>query len=262
MLEILRAGSPSNRPPLVFVHGSFCGAWIWSEHFLPFFAERGWRCVAVSLRGHGGSAGRDQLDSFGITDYVADVGQAAAEMESQPVIIGHSLGGMVAQRFVKRHGASGLVMLASVGPGGLGGSLAHMTTLHPDLLWELGRLQTLGPEAANYEIIRRGLFSAGFPAELAWRYARLFQRESQRASQELLLPQWFNLMARPSLPALVLGGAGDAFIPYTDLVASSALWSAQLKVLDDLPHVMMLDSAWRKAAEALNAWLEATFAKR
>ena len=56
-LEVLTAGKPSDRPPLLFVHGSFCGAWIWAEHFLPFFAEAGWECCAVSLRGHGGSEG-------------------------------------------------------------------------------------------------------------------------------------------------------------------------------------------------------------
>lgn len=258
-LEIFRAGSPSDRPSLVFIHGSFCGAWIWREHFLPFFAEQGWHCIAMSLRGHGGSAGRDQLDRFGIADYVADVTQAAAGLDRPPVIIGHSLGGMVAQRFVQRHGASGLVMLASVSPGGLSGPLAYMSLRHPNLLWQLNRLQTLGPEAVDYEIVSRGLFSADFPIELAWRYVPLFQQESQRVSYELMVPQWLHLMARPSLPALVLGGAADSFIPYTDLLACSNFWSARLEVLDDMPHVVMLDTTWRKAAETITLWLDRTF---
>lgn len=258
-LEILRAGSPSDRPSLLFIHGSFCGAWIWSEYFLPFFAERGWHCLAVSLRGHGGSSGRDRLDSFGIADYVADVTEAAAGLDRPPVVIGHSLGGMVAQRFVGRSSASGLVMLASVSPGGLGGPLAHMTMCCPDLLWQLNRLQSVGVEAADYEVVRRGLFSAGFPAEKAWSYVQLFQRESRRASYELMLPQWLSLMTRPSVPALVLGGGRDCFIPYADLVACSNFWGAPLVILEDMPHVTMLDLNWRKTAEALEGWLDKTY---
>ena len=47
--------------PLLFVHGAFSAAWIWSEHFLDWFSERGWPVHAVSLRGHGGSEGHESL---------------------------------------------------------------------------------------------------------------------------------------------------------------------------------------------------------
>lgn len=49
--------------PLLFVHGAFSAAWIWSEHFLDWFSERGWPVHAVSLRGHGGSEVMNRLDS-------------------------------------------------------------------------------------------------------------------------------------------------------------------------------------------------------
>lgn len=39
------------RPPLVFVHGSYHAAWCWAEHWLPFFADSGFDCYAVSLLG-------------------------------------------------------------------------------------------------------------------------------------------------------------------------------------------------------------------
>lgn len=43
------------RPPLVFVHGSYHAAWCWAEHWLPFFADSGFDCYAVSLLGQGES---------------------------------------------------------------------------------------------------------------------------------------------------------------------------------------------------------------
>lgn len=258
-LEILRAGASSGRPPLLFVHGSFSGAWIWGEHFLPYLADAGWECMAVSLRGHGQSEGRERLDSLTLADYVADVGEAASALGRPPILIGHSLGGLVAQRFACRGQVAALAMLASVGPGGLGSAFTHMALRHPDLLWQLGRLQTLGPQAVDYEVIRRGLFSQDFPSEQAYAYVPLFQRESQRAANELLMPQWFNLMPRPTVPALVLGGNRDAFIPYTDLALAATYWNAEMTVLDDVPHVMMLDTTWEKAARALRQWLESRF---
>ncbi|MGE5475654.1 MAG: alpha/beta hydrolase [Bacteroidales bacterium] len=258
-LEVLSAGQPSARPPLLFVHGSFCGAWVWAEHFLPYFAAAGWQCAAVSLRGHGGSGGPDELDGFGLADYVADVQEAAGAFDRPPVLVGHSLGGMIAQRAACRMRVAGLALLASVGPGGIGSAFTHMSLRHPDLLWQLGRLQTVGPEGVDYEVVRRGLFSPEFPAEQALAFVPKFQRESQRAANELLMPQWFHLMPRPMVPALVLGGNRDAFIPYGDLALAATYWGAEMKVVDGLPHVMMLDSTWQQAAETLDRWLGERF---
>jgi len=44
-------GQGTQRPPLLFVHGSFHAAWCWREHFMPHFAAAGWVTLAVSLRG-------------------------------------------------------------------------------------------------------------------------------------------------------------------------------------------------------------------
>lgn len=44
------AAGAGERPPLVFVHGSFHAAWCWAEHWLPFFSRAGFPCYALSLR--------------------------------------------------------------------------------------------------------------------------------------------------------------------------------------------------------------------
>lgn len=261
-LEVLRYGpepTADGRPPLLFIHGSFCGAWIWQEHFLPYFAEAGWPCLAVSLRGHGGSDGIESLDQWGLADYVNDVAAAAAGLPRPPVVIGHSLGGMVAQRFVCRHVAAGLVLLCSVGPGGLSGSVTHMAFRHADVLWQLNTMQSIGPEAVEYETVRRGLFSRDFPPEKAWAYVPRFQRESLRIPMEMMIPQWYALSAHPSIPCLVMGGDHDAFIPRSDLTSAARFWRADLEILNGVPHVVMLDTSWQRAAEGVRRWLDKTY---
>lgn len=61
--------------PLLFVHGAWHGAWCWNEHFLPYFADKGYLAYALSLRGHAGSPPTKPLSLNGIWDYVADVAQ-------------------------------------------------------------------------------------------------------------------------------------------------------------------------------------------
>ncbi|MCO5098887.1 MAG: lysophospholipase [Rhodocyclaceae bacterium] len=84
------------------MHGAYAAAWCWDEHFLSFFAGHGYACHALSFSGHGGSAGRERLDSFGIDHYVQDVARVVAQLPAPPVLIGHSMGGMVAQKYLER----------------------------------------------------------------------------------------------------------------------------------------------------------------
>ena len=55
MLDVLDVGhcTPEHPAPLVFVHGAWHGAWCWDEHFLGHFAAKGYRAIALDLRGYG-----------------------------------------------------------------------------------------------------------------------------------------------------------------------------------------------------------------
>jgi alpha-beta hydrolase superfamily lysophospholipase len=94
-------GRPA-KPPILFVHGLYHGGWCYEEHFVPWFRSRGYEAAAVTLRHH------DQHHAPGLRvtslmDYVADVVAAAARMSSPPVVIGHSMGGFVAQKYLEGH---------------------------------------------------------------------------------------------------------------------------------------------------------------
>ena len=113
-LEVLSretAGAEASAP-LLFVHGSSHAAWCWDEHFLPWFATEGFNAYAVSLRGHGKSEGSDRLRWTSVSDYVDDVRSVALRLPGAPVLIGHSLGGLVVQKYLERYTASGAVLLA------------------------------------------------------------------------------------------------------------------------------------------------------
>ncbi|EUA15018.1 alpha/beta hydrolase fold family protein [Mycobacterium kansasii 732] len=108
MLEVIDKGSAaeSHPVPLLFVHGACSTASVWDEHFLDFFADKGYRAVALSFRGHGASSSSKPLKSCSIADYVDDVHAVVAEMDSPPVLIGHSMGCWVVLKYLAMHGAS------------------------------------------------------------------------------------------------------------------------------------------------------------
>ena len=133
MLEVIARGSAteSHPVPLLFVHGAWHGAWCWDEHFLDFFADQGYACYAPSLSGHGASPGRERLRWTGIQEYVRDVAEAAAQLPTQPVLIGHSMGGFVIQKYLEHHTAAGAILVQSVPPTGVLRATLRIARHHP-----------------------------------------------------------------------------------------------------------------------------------
>jgi pimeloyl-ACP methyl ester carboxylesterase len=80
-------------PALVFVHGLACHRGFWADQMRYFAADH--RVVAVDLRGHGGSDAPEQR--YTMQALADDVAWMCAQLEvERPVVVGHSLGGLVA----------------------------------------------------------------------------------------------------------------------------------------------------------------------
>ncbi|GAB3250237.1 alpha/beta hydrolase [Chitinimonas naiadis] len=260
-LEIVDCQPPaaSAKPPLLFLHGAYAGAWCWQPNFLPYFAGRGYRSYALSLRGHGGSEGRQYLSVTAVADYVADVALAVRQIEAScgqlPVLIGHSMGGFLALAYARERAVPGLVLLASVPPEGLMGSALNMFWQHPQLLWELNLLQH-GGAAPHLKKLRELLFSPDMDEQQLLGYAGHFQHESDRALVEMTMPQ-FDL--RPPVgmpPALVLGSEGDKLMRPHLVHSAARHLGVEAVLLPEVGHMLMLDTAWRSAADAIAPWLE------
>src|ERR1700735_3012442 len=103
MLEVIDRGScsESQRTPILFVHGANHEAWCWDEHFLDFFAGHGYRAVALSLRGHGGSPAKKPVNRCSIADYVDDLCSVVEGLPTAPILVGHSMGGFIVQKYLE-----------------------------------------------------------------------------------------------------------------------------------------------------------------
>lgn len=256
-LEVLTRFPPGEpRPiPLLFVHGAYAGAWCWDEHFLQYFAqEAGYAAYALSLRGHGRSPGREYLDSFSIADYVNDVAAVVAELPAAPVLIGHSMGGMVVQKYLERAAVPAAVLMCAVPPQGLFASAVGLAIKKPGLLGELNRL--LGGGRVALDALREALFAQPLPADLMRRYYRLSQPESHRAIWDMTLFDLPHPGAVRRVPMLVLGAEFDHLIPASLVEMTARTYGVEAEIFSGMGHGLMLEQDWAQVARRMQIWLE------
>ncbi len=254
-LEILSADPVgARRPhPLLFVHGAWHGAWCWAEHFLPYFAEQGYACHALSLRGHGSSPAK-KLRWVPIADYVVDVARVAASLGAPPVLVGHSMGGLVVQRYLEDHAAPAAALLASVPVNGVLGATLRVARRHPGRFLAVNARLSLWPLVSTPARAREMLFSDSLAdADVARHQVRL-QDESYRAYVDMLIRR--PRPGRVDTPVLVLGAADDQLFSPAEVAATAAAYGVEPVILDDLAHDVMLDTNWEQAAAALRDGLD------
>ncbi len=233
------------RPPLLFVHGLGHGAWCWSEHWLAAAAERGYPAYAVSLRGHGGSGGAKALGRSLMRDYVHDVMQTIAELPEPPVLIGHSMGGIIAQLVADRYPLRGLVLLA---PAPAHGALPTMLTTFPHRPWDVTAM-VLGRTMP----MRADTLFVGLDRTTADRYVGRLGRESPWAQYEFLRRRRIGPLRAP---VLVVGARADKIIRVSDIERTAAMYGVDPVFLDGIGHDLMLDAGWDQALDTMLSWVD------
>nr|VFK00002.1 MAG: Lysophospholipase, alpha-beta hydrolase superfamily [Candidatus Kentron sp. H]VFK00291.1 MAG: Lysophospholipase, alpha-beta hydrolase superfamily [Candidatus Kentron sp. H]VFK04497.1 MAG: Lysophospholipase, alpha-beta hydrolase superfamily [Candidatus Kentron sp. H] len=241
--------------PLLFVHGAFCGAWVWDEHFLPYFAEQGFPAHAVSLRGHGKSEGHALFSLAGMNDYVADLAKAIQTMDKPPILIGHSMGGVVIQWYLQKWTAPGTVLLGSGPPYGMLASAAATFLSNPILSAKISLipvLQFFGSNPVFMDVMRETLFSGRMPEEEAFDFLRRTQLESLRAIFDL---SWPHRPRNNGTPLLVLGAEEDYFITPYMVRATAKAYGTSAEIFPHMGHAMMVETGWQDVADRIIGWI-------
>jgi len=107
----VEAQGEAKGPPLLLLHGIGNGAWVWKRD-QQTMAQAGFSSWAVDLPGHGEDTGANPS-----LEQVCDqVMRAVQEFEEAPCIIGHSMGGLIAQMLAPRVSLHSIVLVCSAAP--------------------------------------------------------------------------------------------------------------------------------------------------
>ncbi len=256
-LEIISRGraADSAAPPLLFVHGGWHGAWCWDQGFLERVANRGFEVHAMSLRGHGESAGREHLRRTRVRDFVDDIEEVADSLSSPPLVIGHSMGGFLTQKFMQRRRLPGAVLLASMPPDGVGEFLGRLIRTDPVGVLQANLTLRLTSVVSTPDRVRRLFFSAHTPEEEVASIAARLGDEAFLAYLDMVFADL--CVPAAGTPVLVLGAERDAIFPIETTRRIAAAYATEAIIFPDMAHDMMLEPGWERVADAIVDWLRA-----
>jgi pimeloyl-ACP methyl ester carboxylesterase len=244
-LEVLGPRTPADpdRTPLLFVHGLGHGAWCW-ENWQAAADTAGRPAYALSLRGHAGSSGRVRFATM--SQYVDDVVSVARTLPRPPVLVGHSMGGLVVQQALAGFAAPAGVLVAPVPAHPAVASLAGIARRHP--------LDALRIVAGGSLPLRPEYLFSELPEQEA-------QALSDRCGPESAVAQYQLLLHRPSgpplggAPVLVLASPDDRLVPIRGVRSTAARYGGRIEEFPGMGHDLMLDARWKLPFDAMLAWL-------
>jgi pimeloyl-ACP methyl ester carboxylesterase len=241
--------------PLLFIHGALHAAWCWEFHFLDYFAQHGFAAHAVNLRGHGNSEGRERLRWTRIADYVEDLIEAARQLPSPPILIGHSMGSFIIQKYLENHSAPAAVLLTPPPPTGLRAATLRIARRHPLAFAKINLTLSLFPLVATPALAREAFFSDDLPDEQLLEYWARMQDDAFLGFLDMLV---LDLPKPPkaTTPMLVLGAARDNMLRPREITAAARACNAESEIVAAVAHNMMIELRWQTVADRILVWLK------
>jgi pimeloyl-ACP methyl ester carboxylesterase len=245
---------PAKPTPVLFLHGAWHGAWCY-ELWLDDFAVHGYEAHAMSLPGHGKSPRTKPINLYGVDDYTRALEHIVDQIAPKPFVVAHSMGGAVLQELLKyRRDLPGAVLLASVPIfGALPFFLRYARSYPLTYAWAMMTLdfrRMLGTP----ELVERFLVSqdAAYTAEHLCAH---LCKESLRIGLELALT-WRGDPRRVHTPLLVVAAEKDAIFLIHEARQTADAYGAELLLIPDQGHNLMIERDWRHTAARLRAWIE------
>jgi len=189
---------------------------------------------------------------------VADVAGVAATLPSAPILIGHSMGGFVVQKYLEERSAPAAVLLASSPPGGVWRLALRATWDQPLDVLKGNLFLSLWPLISDPRRAGRLLFSPSMPEEEVERHHKKLQDESFFSYLDTLVRDLVDTR-RVKTPMIVLGAGNDAMIKLNEVAATAKAYNVQPTVINGIAHDMMLDIGWRRVADTIVKQLQLRF---
>lgn len=236
---------------MLFAHGVLCDHTFF-EPWVGWFSAAGFDAYAVSRRGR---RGKPPTNSRGVTfsDFLEDTLNATRQLPHPLLLVGHSLGGILALKAAEQKACEALVLLAPVPPRGIL-PLVRLRQLPP----QLAQLTTVLTGGTFYPSLRQAtaMFLGRIPVRQRPDLYRRYTPDSGLAVRSTYLP---GIPVDPPLlttPLLCLVGEEDATIPPRSVAQVAQRYGGAFQSLSGHAHELVAEPGWEEVAAIVAAWAQ------
>jgi pimeloyl-ACP methyl ester carboxylesterase len=256
MNEILKVKGMdgSSRIPLLFVHGAWHGAWCWKP-LMDYLAKKGFTGYAFDLPGHG-TRKSESVSGLGIMDYVYELESVIGKLGLvRPILIGHSMGGLILQKYLEQNEALATVIIAPCPS--MGGSfwLAIKYFFQQPIA---ATTVVLGSKTAirNKKMCKRLFFDDITPDKLETHFDRLCL-ESSKAVRQMVIPFLKLKAARiTSAPVAVAAAGKDYFFEFKRLQNWADEYGYDFLPFPEAAHNLVIEPEKFDFGKNIYKWLD------
>lgn len=248
---LFAAGEQERREsPILFLHGAFADHRAFGN-YMHFFSAAGFDCYAASHRGRLGFPPKN-AEGVCFRDYLDDTMRMIGALPRPSIVMGHSMGGLTAQKVAEAGRCRAMVLLASAPAGMLTAQVRSLPAFIP-VLPSILRGKPFRPSPAA--IARVALNRV--PEAERQRILAGFVPESGRVYWEMMTGAIRVNSADVKCPVLCVGGMEDRIISRRLIQQTARKYQACLREYPQHAHWLLEEPKWESIAGDILVWLKA-----
>lgn len=247
---------------IVLIHGLFVNNTSWAQ-WKAYFESQGYKVYAPANPGHEGNPARlrsnihPNLTQTGFEDVVMNIVKLIDTLPEKPIVIGHSLAGLVVQKLIEMDKAVAGVSIDGAPPKNVLAPWATVKIVLPVVNFFKGNEAYLGSK----EWYHRAFFNNYSREESDLLFDKIAVPESRKIARDTLLTSFAKIdFKKPHNPLLFIGGEKDnIFSPsFTKRIAGSykdSKSTADFKAFAGRSHFIAGEKGWEEVAEYVLNWI-------
>lgn len=248
---------------IVFVHGMFVNNVSWNE-WKKYFEGLGYNVIAPANPGHAGNPAdlrknvHPDLTKTGFEDVVMNIAKIIDTLPEPPIVIGHSMAGLVVQKLVEMGKAVAGVSINGAPPKNVIAPLSTVRIVWPAINFFKGNSAYMG----SREWYGRAFFNTISEKEGADAFDAIAVPESRKIGRDTVLKSFSNVdFKKPHAPLLFIAGGKDTiFSPSLTKRISKAYkpeaGRVDYKEFSDKSHFIAGERGWQDVAGYVQQWIQ------